>query len=289
MADGIDTSMYGNTYVPQPVNLLGMGYQAAAMANAMNQNKMFQLTLQNRQGMADIAKGSLNPDGSMDYNKFAEGLYLDPRTSMFAPQTVTNLYQQKLLNTQNTTAYIEQRHKMYSIATSMLASILNDPNPTQKTAMGAIAEGLGQGLFDMNTAAAIIKNMPNDTVNPQTGEATNPQIRAYAKSQMATTEQGQKAIQAFAGTWQTITTPGGGTYGGFASPFTSTMTPGVAVPPGQLTTQTNTTLRICGLEARAPRGKSRSTKPVVLLGGCLPLFNRGSPTTPRGPSADKAS
>ncbi len=221
MADGVDTSIYGDLQEPQPLNLLRMGFSAAETANAMAHARMINMEVGARQGLQEIAQQSQNPDGSINFEKMGMAAYTNPKTAPMATEFVTQMMNQRLINAEAYGKELENHRAMVDAANGILAGALaKGQRVTQKDAIGMLGLGYGEGLYDLNTVAQLASNLPPDQTNPQTGEVTNPGLHATLAQLVNTTNAGRATSDKMIGDYRDITTPGGGHQLGFASPIT---------------------------------------------------------------------
>ena len=234
--DGIDASIYGQLQPSQPMNLLGMGMNAAYMANAMNQNRMFQYQLQARQGFADAAQANLNPDGSINYPGMTMALFKDIRTSQMAPQFMTQMLQNGSLQQdiwkKTMDNYAEGNKNLGMITTPLLMN----PNTNNQDVISAIVQGVGK-LYPADTAVQALQQLQPEVMGPNGQMVIAPSTRQHITQLAMQFEENRKMLGDINGVMEHWNTPYGEQFGQI-SQFTG-VHPGPTVGGGALQPNTD--------------------------------------------------
>jgi hypothetical protein len=182
---------------------------------------------------SDIATGrlyqqSMNPDGTLNQQKFVSALSLDPDASYGAPATYQQMISNGLVDQNTVEETLKNNLTHYQNATNILAPQLqiNPQQYTDKDFQDAMNQGIAQGIVDPNTAAALLKALPPD----------GPQAYAYMKSILQGSQGKADTIGQIYGT---VTTQDfGGVKENYQTPSPMSLQAGGAGPTGPATPNT---------------------------------------------------
>jgi hypothetical protein len=147
----------------QPVNPLQVAGQAAALQNALIQNRSNQQTLDARQAIGPIYQQAIDPaTGRLDTNKLLSGASQDPRTAWMAGDLVKAAQDRQ--NTQvdiDTKQYNLLKQHIGGLQQGLIGLYAN-PNVSQADVLRYAGQKVAEGLVSPQEMGQVLGTMPGD-------------------------------------------------------------------------------------------------------------------------------
>lgn len=173
----VDTSSYSD-YSKQP-NILQQIGSVASTQNQMNQNRLFQQTLQGRQAYGAALAGNTDPNtGEVDYPGVNKSLAeAGPAAALSLPEASAAALTRQIQQQQLTTAQVEAIQKKHSVIGPDFADLASKSNPTMDDVYSTAANMMANTKGHANPVT--IEDIQRELGNIPTN-MTSDQIKSWA-------------------------------------------------------------------------------------------------------------
>jgi hypothetical protein len=241
-----------------PLQQLG---QTATVLNGLQTLKKNQLQLGANQAISDAYSQSLNPDGSVDFNKL-QSLAGQNGAGAYLPEFMAQIAQQRNSQQQYDTSKLDMALKQQQNIRGMIGSLALDPDigkaDMSTKIAGQISDAVRSGLLPLERGVQEIQGIPSDPS----------QQKAWITNHLVNSLSGEAKIQAMMPQNVAVDT-GSGTVLLNRNPLTGESTVGTTVQKGLSPQDLAQTMNIVG-----PNGEQRSITKAQYLqmqgGGGVP-------------------